>query len=79
MSFCRGRKPQLLELVGGEWAGPIPEPEDEINVQLERVKEGRDWLAQMLENDLACYMPNDHGEYCASHRCEECEYTKKDG
>ena len=58
MSFCRGRKPQLLELVGGEWAGPIPEPEDEINVQLERVKEGRvkegrDWLAQMLENDLA--------------------------
>ena len=26
--FAGEHEPQLLELVGGEWAGPIPEPED---------------------------------------------------
>ena len=46
--------------------------------ELEQVKKERDWLAQMLENDLACYMPNDHGEYCASHKCSGCKYMTKE-
>ena len=28
--FAGEKEPQLLELVGGEWAGPIPEPEERI-------------------------------------------------
>ena len=44
--------------------------------ELRQTRRERDWLADRMEESLACNPPSD--AYCDKHSCDGCKYTSKD-